>query len=65
MYSFYSPGSGDWDRLSGGICNGNEKSIILSFLTPDGGGVSSTVGNHFKISPKRESIHSGRTLSGC
>jgi hypothetical protein len=37
---FLESGSEGWDGLSSGFCERSERAIIITFLTPDGGGIS-------------------------
>ncbi|KAL3786858.1 hypothetical protein HJC23_013779 [Cyclotella cryptica] len=36
----FSPASDDWDGFTSGFCSGGEKSVSITFITPDGGGIS-------------------------
>ena len=37
---FLESGSEGWDGLSSGFCERSERAIIITFLTPDGGGIA-------------------------
>jgi hypothetical protein len=51
-----------WDGDSSGFCTGGERSIIVTFLTPDGGGISTV--EHRSGNVEELTIHSEHLVGG-